>query len=70
MGTPDDTVLTLTAEEIDRRIAQRITAGGGGNLRSYDGIAHRGMFAVPKFLREAVATETRVITREAPLFVV
>ena len=40
------------------------------SLRSYDGIAHQGMFAVPKFLREAVAAETRVITREEPLFVV
>ena len=37
---------------------------------SYTGIAHRGMFSVPKFLREAVEAETRVITREAPLFVV
>ena len=34
------------------------------------GIAHRGMFAVPKFLREAVEAETRVITQEEPLFVV
>lgn len=66
MGTPDDTVLSLDAAEIDRRIAQRVA----GELRSYDGIAHRGMFAVPKFLREAVAAETRVITRKEPLFVV
>jgi spermidine synthase len=66
MGTPDDTALSLDAAEIDRRIAERVS----GDLRSYDGIAHRGMFAVPKFLREAVAAETRVITREEPLFVV
>lgn len=66
MGTPDDTMLSLTAAEIDRRIAERVS----GELRSYDGIAHRGMFAVPKFLREAVEAERRVITREAPLFVV
>jgi len=66
MGTPDDTVLTLTAEETDIRIAKRVS----GELRSYDGVAHRGMFAVPKFLREAVAAERRVITRDEPLFVV
>ena len=66
MGTPDNTVLTLTADEIDRRIAHRVA----GELRSYDGIAHRGMFAVPKFLRGAVDAETRVITWEEPLFVV
>ena len=66
MGTSDDAVLTLTADEIDRRIAKRII----GELRSYDGIAHQGMFAVPKFLRRAVTTEARVITRDEPLFVV
>ena len=51
IGAPDDTVLTLTAAEIDRRIAKRVR----GTLRSYDGTAHIGMFAVPKFLRQAVA---------------
>ena len=66
MGAPDDTALTLTAAEIDRRIAERVR----GTLRSYDGVAHIGMFAVPKFLREAVAAERRVITRAEPLFVV
>ena len=69
VSAPDDTALTLTAGEIDRRISERIT-GGSGALRSYDGVAHIGMFAVPKFLREAVASERRVITRDEPLFVV
>ncbi len=34
------------------------------------GNAHKGMFAVPDFLREAVEAEARVITRAEPLFVV
>ena len=66
IGAPDDAVITLSAAEIDRRIARRVN----GELRSYDGIAHKGMFAVPKFLRQAAAAETRIITRDAPLFVV
>lgn len=61
---PDPT--SLSPEEIDRRIADRIN----GELRFYDGITQRGMFSVPRFLRQAIASETRVITKENPLFVV
>ena len=66
VGAPDGSALRLSTAEIDRRIAERVR----GTLRSYDGAAHLGMFAVPKFLREAVAGESRVISRGAPLFVV
>ena len=55
-----------TPEEVDRNIAERITT----ELRFYDGITHRGIFSVPKYLRAAVAKESRVITRVNPLFVV
>ncbi len=65
-GAPRGDALSVPADEIDRRIAERVA----GELRSYDGIAHRGMFAVPKFLRQAVAAETRIITMREPLFVV
>ena len=61
---PDPTALSVA--EVDRRIAERV----GGGLRFYDGITHRGMFSVPKYLRAALAQETRVITRDEPLFVV
>ena len=57
---------SLTTESVDRNIAERVTT----DLRFYDGITHRGMFSVPKYLREAVAKESRVITRVNPLFVV
>ena len=60
---PDPT--SLSAEEIDRRVARRLDS----RLRFYDGITSRGIFSVPKYLREAVAAETRVITRSNPLFV-
>ncbi|MBA7468960.1 Polyamine aminopropyltransferase [subsurface metagenome] len=38
-----------TAAEVERRIASRMTGG----LRFYDGIAHQGLFSLPKNLREA-----------------
>lgn len=56
----------LTAPEVDQRIAERITS----ELGYYDGETQRGMFCLPKFLREALAQEKRIITKADPLFVV
>ncbi len=56
----------MSPQDVDRRIAERVT----GELRYYDGITHQGMFSVPKYLRRAVADESRIITREDPLFVI
>ena len=39
-------------------------------LRYYDGLAHAGMLQVPKYVRDAIAAETRVITDANPLFAV
>ncbi len=52
------------AEEIDRRIADRVDA----ELRFYDGEAHRGMFGLPKWLRRSIEAETRLITEASPVF--
>jgi spermidine synthase len=60
---PDPTA--LSTEEVDRRIAERIA----GKLRYFDVTTRDGMFSVPKYLRDAVADEQRVITRSDPLFV-
>ncbi len=54
----------LSPEEIDRRLSSRVNR----SLRFYDGMTHRGMFAIPKYLREEMAREKRVITRDRPLF--
>ena len=54
-----------TAAEVERRIAPRITGG----LRFYDGIAHQGLFSLPKNLREAIAEEKTVITTKQPFFI-
>jgi spermidine synthase len=55
----------LSPREINSRIAERLS----GNLRSYDGIAHRGLFSLPKRLRQKLSRARRIITDEAPIFV-
>ena len=58
--------ISLTEQEVDRRIAERLN----GELRFYDGITNLGMFSIPKYLRDAVLNERRIITSANPLFVV
>jgi spermidine synthase len=54
----------LTPEEVDSRIKARGLKG----LRFYDGETHRGMFALPKYIREAMAAQKRIITDKKPLY--
>jgi spermidine synthase len=54
----------LTAEEVDNRIASR----GPGEWRFYDGATHRNMFSLPKYIREALAGQERIITDKRPLY--
>ena len=58
--------LSMTPAEVNRRLAERV----GPDLRFYDGITHAGMFALPRYLRLALESETRVITQDDPLYVV
>lgn len=58
--------VSLSDDETDRRVADRVD----GRLRMFDATAQRGMFSLPRYLREGIANETRVITRDKPLFVV
>ena len=51
-------------EEIDRRIR----ASGLTGLRFYDGISHRNMFSLPRYIREALAGQQRIITDKQPLY--
>jgi spermidine synthase len=57
---------SLTPVQADKLIASRVQS----ELRYLDGATMQGMFAVPKYLRHALATETRIITLDDPLFVV
>jgi spermidine synthase len=54
----------MTAEEVDKRIKERGLKG----FRFYDGETHRSMFALPKYIREAMAAQKRVITDKKPLY--
>jgi len=65
VGSLGPDLASLAAGEVDRRIADRVR----GELRYYDGVTQQGMFSVPKYLRRAVADETRIISRSNPLFV-
>ncbi len=53
----------LTSEEIDARISTRISR----KLRSYDGLTHQAMFAIPKHIRWRLAASKRIITDEQPI---
>ncbi len=66
IGSLSEDPADLSPEEVDARIAGRTS----GQLRYFDGTTLRGMVSVPKYLRRSVAGERRVITRDAPLFVV
>jgi len=54
----------LSPEEVDRRLSSRVSKP----LRFYDGLTHCGMYTVPKYLREEMAREKRIITKDQPLF--
>jgi len=51
--------------EVDSLISSRINKP----LRFYDGLAHQGLFSLPKNLREAIDSEKTVITTEQPFFI-
>lgn len=53
-----------TPGEVDDMIARRMT----GETRFYDGVAHVGLFHLPKHIRQALSAETKVIADNAPLF--
>ncbi len=56
----------MSVGEIEGRLATRLTRP----LRFYDGITHSGLFSLPKYIREALAKEERLITRDTPLYAV
>ena len=52
--------------ELDSDIARRINK----ELRHYDAETHRGMFALPKYLRQGIAGEMRINRDDAPVFMI
>jgi spermidine synthase len=55
--------LDITGEEIDNRIASRIS----DTLRFYDSITHHAMFNLPKYLRMDIQKQTIVMKDKSPL---
>ncbi len=55
----------LSPDDVDGRLSERGVEG----LRAYDGVSHGALFALPRYLRKAIAEETRTITPENPLFI-
>jgi spermidine synthase len=55
----------LPPADIDRRLTERSVKG----LRNYDGEWHQGIFGLPRYIRDAIAKETRVVTVDNPVFV-
>ena len=37
-------------------------------FHDYDGHRHRGLFVLPKVIRKAIADETKVMTKDTPVF--
>ena len=48
----------ILPEEVDARISSRVS----GELRAYDGLTHKGMFAIAKHIRNAAEQAGRVVT--------
>ncbi len=65
--TASDTIdpVRLKPGEINKRIKARIS----GTLRSYDGIAHRGLFSLTATLRRKLRKGRKVITDASPISV-
>ena len=55
----------LSADDVDQRLAER----GIAPLDFYDGAIHGALFALPPYIRAALAAEERRITAENPMFV-
>jgi spermidine synthase len=59
---PDLTL--LPPSEVDNRIAAKSLTG----LKFYDGLTHQGMFSLPKYIRDTMTSQQRLITDKEPLY--
>jgi len=55
----------LTPARVDGTLDARSVRG----LRFYDGLAHQGIFSLPRYLREALSRQQRLITDDEPLYI-
>ena len=62
----DSPIPSLTDNEVNRLLNDRVEK----SLLFYDGETHRGMFALPKFLRDGIQQEQRINRDSSPVFMV
>ncbi len=55
----------LSPSEVDSRISARSLT----SLKFYDGLTHQGIFSLPKYLREELSQQTKLITDNQPLYI-
>lgn len=55
-------------ENVDARLADALKGSAAQDTFNYDGISHRNMFALPKYVRSGCAAEKRVMCKETPVF--
>jgi len=55
----------VSPSEVDNRISARSLT----NLKFYDGLTHQGIFSLPKYLREELSRQGRLITDDQPLYI-
>jgi spermidine synthase len=56
------------SEKTETIIDKELEGRGINNLKMYDGLSHKGMFLLPKYTREGLISETRIITKSNPIF--
>eukprot|EP00913_Durusdinium_trenchii_P000032 g28.t1 len=62
IGHSDPSTASITPEEVDRRIAERIT----GSLQFLDGESYTGIFCLSKQMRSDLSAETRILSKDNP----
>ncbi len=55
----------ISPAEVDKRISARQLT----HLKFYDGLTHQGIFSLPKYLREELSKQGRLITDSEPLYI-
>jgi spermidine synthase len=65
LASPKLNPVLLSAAEVDSRISGRALS----HLKFYDGLTHQGIFSIPKYLREELSKQARLITDNQPLYI-
>jgi spermidine synthase len=65
LASPKTNLTSLGTGEIDTKISERVTK----TLKFYNGIAHQGMFLLPKYFYDEMEREKRIITESEPFFI-